>query len=65
MNSNNNVDQAAYNRMNELAGGSLLPAPLLPLHEPGPDDKDRSWNSNQSVAIGFIFHFPMAPKITD
>jgi outer membrane beta-barrel protein len=27
--------------------------------------KDRIWNSNQSIAIGFIFYFPFEPKITE
>ncbi len=34
-----------------------------------PDGKinadDRTWNANQSIAIGFIFHFPLDPKITE
>ena len=29
------------------------------------DKKDRIWNSNQSIAIGFIFYFPFEPKITE
>jgi outer membrane beta-barrel protein len=29
------------------------------------DDKDRTWNANQSIAIGFIFHFPFEPTVTD
>jgi outer membrane beta-barrel protein len=27
--------------------------------------KDRIWNSNQSIAIGFIFYFPFEPKVTE
>jgi hypothetical protein len=29
------------------------------------DKKDRIWNSNQSIAIGFIFYFPFEAKITE
>lgn len=29
------------------------------------DDRDMSWNSNQSIAIGFIFHFPFETTISD
>jgi len=29
------------------------------------DKKDRIWNANQSIAIGFIFYFPLEPKIAD
>jgi outer membrane beta-barrel protein len=29
------------------------------------DKKDRIWNSNQSIAIGFIFYFPFEPKIAE
>jgi outer membrane beta-barrel protein len=29
------------------------------------DKKDRIWNSNQSIAIGFIFYFPFDPKVAD
>jgi len=33
-----------------------------------PDGKinkaDRTWNANQSIALGFIFHFPLEPEIT-
>jgi hypothetical protein len=39
----NNVDATAYNRLNDKAGGRLLPAPLLPCREPaGP--KKESWS---------------------
>jgi len=27
--------------------------------------QDRIWNSNQSISIGFIFYFPLAPKIAE
>jgi len=26
---------------------------------------DRTWNANQSIAIGFIFHFPFEPTVAD
>ena len=29
------------------------------------DDQDMTWNSNQSIALGFIFHFPLEPSIAD
>jgi outer membrane beta-barrel protein len=28
-------------------------------------EDDRIWNANQSIAIGFIFHFPLDPTIAD
>lgn len=43
-----NVDPAAYNRMNEVAGGKLLPAPLLDLRAAGPAFQRDSWT------IGFL-----------
>jgi hypothetical protein len=38
-----NVDPAAYNQMNEQAQGSLLPAPLLEIREPGQGSGRDSW----------------------
>ena len=29
------------------------------------NDKDRTWNANQSIALGFIFYFPLHPRITE
>jgi len=29
------------------------------------DDRDMTWIANQSIAIGFIFHFPFEPTIVD
>lgn len=29
------------------------------------DEKDRTWNMNQSVIVGVVFNFPRTPKITD
>lgn len=29
------------------------------------DDQDRQWNLNQSIALGFIFHFPFEPRISE
>lgn len=38
-----NVDPAAYNKMNEDAQGKLLPAPLLDVRQPAPDSGRDSW----------------------
>ena len=27
------------------------------------DDADRSWNLNMSIALGFIFYFPLKPSV--
>ncbi len=43
-----NVNAEAYNRMNEQAGGQLLPAPLVDIRAPGPQDNRDSWH------IGFL-----------
>ncbi len=40
----NNVDVAAYNRMNKQAGDVLLPAPLLEVRTPGIDGDRDSWS---------------------
>ncbi|MFO8070662.1 MAG: outer membrane beta-barrel domain-containing protein [Polyangia bacterium] len=29
------------------------------------DDQDMTWNSNQSIGLGFIFHFPFEPTIAE
>ncbi len=39
-----NVNVEAYNRMNQEAGGQLLPAPLVDLRVPNPQDKRDSWH---------------------
>jgi hypothetical protein len=39
-----NVDPAAYNQMNQQAGGQLLPAPLVDVRAPGPTDNRDSWH---------------------
>lgn len=39
-----NVDPAAYNRMNEQAKGELLPAGLVDVREPRPEDHRDSWH---------------------
>ena len=39
-----NVDPDAYNRMNEQAGGRLLPSPLSEVRSPQPGDDRDSWN---------------------
>jgi len=38
------VQPEAYNQMNQQAGGTLLPAPLLNLRAPGPQDQRDSWH---------------------
>jgi hypothetical protein len=43
-----NVSPDAYNQMNEHAKGQLLPAPLVDVRAPGPQDNRDSWH------IGFL-----------
>jgi hypothetical protein len=48
-----NVRPEAYNRMNDQAGGQLLPAPLVDVRTPGPQDHRDSWH------VGFLDkHYP-------
>ena len=39
-----NVSPEAYNQMNEQARGQLLPAPLVDVRTPGPQDNRDSWH---------------------
>ena len=39
-----NVNPEAYNQMNEQAKGQLLPAPLVDVRAPGPQDNRDSWH---------------------
>ena len=51
-----NVDPAAYNEMNEGAGGQLLPAPLIDVRLPQASDDRDSWHiaslDKQHAAMG-------------
>ena len=51
-----NVNVEAYNRMNEQAGGQLLPAPLVDVRVPNPQDRRDSWHvsylDKQHPALG-------------